>query len=389
MEATSHNFEEEVENEILDAQIESSFVLKEDLLEGVEYAGWKPNHVHHEVFEAIQRGGRDLIAQAEAGIGTVCVSALQKVVAAERRCQTIILSPTAALAKDYGEALKQISHHMGDVRIHECGEKTWNRLQLRHSQILVGVPEPISNIIRPQWKKFVCVKLLVIVEADKVLTNRFEDQLKIILDSIPPETQIVLISAAPLSPKARRMASFFIENPVMIFEEEEELTVRGRHVALLIDAGLKFETVVDVFDKRGAAQAVIFCDHLDEVRLLAEYMNELDYAVKVVHDELSWDERRTTMTDFSNANFRILITSGHLTQEIVRKVIESQEVGLVINFSIPDTPTYIRRVGRTARLGLMGTVVNLVTAREVALVRSIESELRIVMSSTLPSSTLP
>ena len=53
--------------------------------------------------------------------------------------------------------------------------------------------------------------------------------------------------------------------------------------------------------------------------------------------------------------------------------LEHQRIPPTINYEIPDSPdAYVHRVGRTARAGRSGLVINLVTSRDRRLVSQLE-----------------
>ena len=352
-------------------------MLKEELLRGIFALGYEtPSEIQQKAIRPILRGV-DVIAQAQSGTGktaTFCISALQKVVATNKNCQTIILSPTRELATQSADVAERLSVHMKDVRVHACIGGTSKRdsaEQLRRGcQIVVGTPGRITDMIRSNLLKVTGVDLLIIDEADEMLSLGFLEQMKEVIGLLPQETQIVLFSAT-LPPEALNVTSNFMRDPLRILVNKEELTLRSlkQYFIAFSDPSQKFATVTDVYGGMSVGQTVIFCNTRREADDLARYMTEQDFTVSVLHSGLSHDERTATMAAFRTGSSRVLIASN-----VIARGIDVQQVSLVINFSIcPDVSTYIHRVGRSARFGRKGIAINLITPRDVNLIQSIET----------------
>ena len=60
---------------------------------------------------------------------------------------------------------------------------------------------------------------------------------------------------------------------------------------------------------------------------------------------------------------------------MISRGIDIQQVKLVINYDICNPKEYIHRVGRTARIGLSGTAITIVTQYDVESFQNIEARL--------------
>ena len=70
------------------------------------------------------------------------------------------------------------------------------------------------------------LKLLIIDEADELLSIGFEEQLKNIIDIINRKIQIGLFSAT-LSEHCLEVTKYFMKDPISIFVKSDELTLEG------------------------------------------------------------------------------------------------------------------------------------------------------------------
>jgi hypothetical protein len=214
------------------------------------------------------------------------------------------------------------------------------------------------------------IRMLILDEADEMLSMGFMDQIREVVGLIPETSQIAIFSAT-LPPEALDMTRMFMQDPIRILVQKEALTLQGlkQFYVALPDVRMKFDTIADIYGHLNVGQTVIFCNTRREVDSLADYMTEQDFTVSVLHAGLTSEERTATMQAFRTGASRVLITSN-----VLARGIDVQQVSLVINFSVcKDVSTYIHRVGRSARYGRKGVAINFITPRDVGLIRSIES----------------
>ncbi|KAK8970404.1 DEAD-box ATP-dependent RNA helicase 2 [Platanthera guangdongensis] len=79
-------------------------------------------------------------------------------------------------------------------------------------------------------------------------------------------------------------------------------------------------------------------------------------------------ERDAVMAEFRSGATRLLITT-----DIWARGIDVQQVSLVANYDLPNTPEiYIHRIGRSGRFGRKGLAINFLRKGDTKILRSIE-----------------
>lgn len=102
--------------------------------------------------------------------------------------------------------------------------------------------------------------------------------------------------------------------------------------------------------------------------LLSQAMNEKDFVVATIHADLTTDERERVMDSFRKGESRVLVAT-----DVLARGIDVQQVSLVINFDLPSkVANYIHRIGRCGRFGRKGAAINLLSERDVRMMRDIE-----------------
>ncbi|RHX98005.1 hypothetical protein DYB25_000740 [Aphanomyces astaci] len=157
--------------------------LKEDLLRGIYAYGFeKPSAIQQRAIRpAIQ--GRDLIAQSQSGTGKTAVfsiSILQTLDCASNETQALALSPTRELAEQTQKVLLALGDYM-NVQCHACiGGKSIGEDIRRLDfgvQVVSGTPGRVFDMIRRRNLRTRNIKMLVIDEADEMLSKGFKEQI--------------------------------------------------------------------------------------------------------------------------------------------------------------------------------------------------------------------
>src|SRR4051812_42909433 len=100
------------------------------------------------------------------------------------------------------------------------------------------------------------LKMLVIDEADEMLGKGFKDQLYDIYRYLPPETQVVLVSAT-MPNDVLDITTKFMNDPVRILVKRDELTLEGikQFFVAVEKEEWKFDTLTDLYDILTITQA--------------------------------------------------------------------------------------------------------------------------------------
>ena len=213
------------------------------------------------------------------------------------------------------------------------------------------------------------VKLLVIDEADEMLSSGFKEQIYNIFQFLGNKVQIVLFSAT-LPPEIQSLTTKFMRDPINILVKTESITLEGikqYYVALDNDAQ-KYESLKDLFNCISVSQCIIYCNSINRVNDLYEALCKDNFPVCCIHSGMEKSIREKAYKDFINGGTRVLISSN-----LTARGIDVQQVSTVINFDIPkDIHTYIHRIGRSGRWGRKGMGINFITQRDIRKIREIE-----------------
>eukprot|EP00019_Armaparvus_languidus_P002881 CAMPEP_0168603100 /NCGR_PEP_ID=MMETSP0420-20121227/14531_1 /TAXON_ID=498008 /ORGANISM="Pessonella sp." /LENGTH=399 /DNA_ID=CAMNT_0008642023 /DNA_START=60 /DNA_END=1259 /DNA_ORIENTATION=+ len=349
--------------------------LNEKLLRGIYAYGFeKPSAIQQRAIIPITKG-RDVIAQAQSGTGksaTFSIGALQCVDTKTRECQALVLSPTRELAQQSQKVLLALGDFM-NVQVHACigGKSVGEDIRKLDNGVHVvsGTPGRVFDMIRRRSLRTRNIKMLILDEADEMLSQGFKEQIYDVYRYLPPQTQIVVVSAT-MTADVLKMTKKFMTDPIRILVKRDELTLEGikQFFVAVEKEEWKFDTLCDLYDTLTITQAVIFCNTRRKVDWLTEKMRGVNFTVAAMHGEMPQEERDEIMTSFRSGENRVLITT-----DVWARGIDVQQISLVINYDLPNNrELYIHRIGRSGRWGRKGVAINFVTNDDVRILRDIE-----------------
>jgi len=236
-------------------------------------------------------------------------------------------------------------------------------------QIVSGTPGRVFDLIRRQAFATRGLKCLILDEADDLLNRGFKEQIYDIYRYLPPQTQVVLVSAT-LPVEVLELTQKFMNDPVRILVKRDELTLEGiRQFFVAVEKeDWKFDTLSDLYDTLTITQSVIFCNTKAKVEWLAQKMKESHFTVCAMHGDMTQIERDKVMETFRSGGSRVLIAT-----DLWGRGIDVQQISLVICYDLPtNRELYIHRIGRSGRFGRKGIAINFVKEEDVGTLRDIE-----------------
>ena len=352
--------------------------LKPNLLRGIYAFGFeKPSSIQQKaLYPMTLRPAKDIIAQAQSGTGKTgafVTGILQIIDTNNPVTQALILAPTHELAGQTKQVMDNIGRFLkiktqllvGGTSV----EKDKQLLTEETPHVVIGTPGRVHDMFRRKYLNSNTLQLLVIDEADEMLSSGFKEQMYKIFQYTPNEIQIGLFSAT-MPTDLQELTDKFLRNPIKILVKAEQLTLQGiaQYYINLEDDLQKYETIKDLFSSLTVSQAIIYCNSTRRVDDLQEAMTSDNFPVKKIHGKMPDDERKTVHKDFKAGGCRVLITS-----DLFARGIDVQQVSIVINFDIPrNEHTYLHRIGRSGRWGRKGIAINFQTKHDATRLKKFE-----------------
>ena len=305
---------------------------------------------------------KSIIARAKNGTGKTAsfvIPILKKINTQSKDVQSLILVPTRELALQISSTIRELGKYLnvqcmistGGTNLKDDIYRLYNPVQ-----VVVGTPGRVCDLASKGVLKLNNCPILVLDEADKLLSQDFQDIVEKILAKLPKKKQIMLFSATfPLDVK--KFKDKYLQNAVLI-NLMEELTLFGvSQYYTYLEEKVKVNCLHTLLGKLEINQAIIFCNTTKRVELLAKKIINMGFSCFYIHAKMEQDERNKVYHDFRHNACRCLVCSDLMTRGI-----DIPNVNVVINFDFPkSSETYLHRIGRSGRFGHLGIAISFIT----------------------------
>lgn len=305
---------------------------------------------------------QDVIGNSSTGTGKTAafgIPAVELVNGRLKRPQVLVLSPTRELAMQITTEMKKYCKYKEGVSVAAVygGDHIREQIaQLRKANIVVGTPGRVMDHLRRKTLKLENIKMVVLDEADEMLSMGFIEDIQTILSSAPEKRQTVLFSAT-MPPSIIKISEEFLHNPKIInVMPSQNSQADIEQTYYYVSQGQKKDALTLLLKHADANRSIIFCNTKSMVDDLAITLTKQGFIAASLHGDMTQAVRSKVMQNFREGNTRILIAT-----DVAARGIDVDDVDTVINYDIPQSfEYYVHRIGRTGRAGKKGVSQTLV-----------------------------
>lgn len=335
----------------------------------------------------VMLAGEDVIGQAQTGTGKTAAFALpilHTLTPGRGSVQSLILTPTRELAMQVSQAVYEYGsgRHVQVLAVYggQPYERQIRRLR-KGVDVVVGTPGRLLDLIRQGALDLSEVRIVVLDEADEMLSMGFIEDIEAILNATPDDRQTALFSAT-IPREVRRLADRYMRDPQSLTIERKQLTVatiEQRHY--LVNQRDKLAAITRLFEVEDISSALIFVRTRVGTGELASELSGRGFPAEALSGELSQNAREQVLNRFRRNQSKVLVAT-----DVAARGLDIDDISHVFNYDLPQDPeVYVHRVGRTARAGKSGTAITLITPKEQWRLRQIER----LIKQEIPRATLP
>ena len=337
-----------------------------DLLDAIEYMGFKNATPIQEQAIPVILEGSDLIACAQTGTGKTAAFLLPILdLIADLpggETSTLIIVPTRELAMQIDQQVQGIGYTMGihSIALYGGGDgDEWGqqkRALTKGADIIIATPGKLISHLNLGYVKFDKIEFLILDEADRMLDIGFYEDITKIISYLPKERQTLMFSAT-MAPKIRKLASEILNNPKEINIAMSKPAEGVLQAAYLIYDKQKGDLVAHLISENpDYSSVIIFCSTKRVTNELAKRLKKKGFDAEAISSDLEQRERENVLNGFRSRRIRILVAT-----DVMSRGIDIKDINLVINYDVPgDAEDYVHRVGRTARADSTGVALTLV-----------------------------
>lgn len=313
--------------------------------------------------------GKDVVGNAVTGSGKTAafmIPMLERLLyrdkgkkAAATRC--LVLLPTRELAVQCFEVGKKLASHT-DVQlcllVGGLSLKSQEAVLRTRPDIVLATPGRLIDHIRnsPGFT-LDAIDILVLDEADRMLSDGFHDELTEIINSCPKSRQTMLFSAT-MTDSVDELIKMSLNKPVRLFVDPKRSTARGliQEFVRVRKENERSAVLAALCKQTFKKKVIIFVGSKKLAHQMRIVFSLLDMKCEELHGDLSQEQRLNALQAFRDGSVDYLMAT-----DLASRGLDIKGVETVINYDMPNQlAQYLHRVGRTARAGKRGRSVTLV-----------------------------
>jgi ATP-dependent RNA helicase DDX46/PRP5 len=234
----------------------------------------------------------------------------------------------------------------------------------RGADIVVCTPGRMIDILCMQAGKMVTLKratMVVMDEADRMFDMGFEPQIKMIMQNIRPDKQVVLFSAT-FPKQIEKLARAILKLPLEIIIGERSSVNKDIKQIVEVhderDRYLRLLQLLGIWYDKGSV--LIFVESQDKCDQLFQDLLKSGYPGLSLHGGKDQLDRDHTLHEF-----KTLVKTVMVATSVAGRGLDVPEIICVINYNCPNhLEDYVHRVGRTGRAGRKGTAYTFISPLE-------------------------
>jgi ATP-dependent RNA helicase RhlE len=284
-------------------------------------------------------------------------------ISAEATPRAVVMVPTRELGEQVSKVFKTLTH---DTRLRvrpALGGMAFEQARRNTSgpfEILLATPGRLVQMLQKKLIDLSDVRILVFDEADQMLDQGFLPDSKTIVAACGKDLQLALFSATVSTAVQTLINDLFAKAEFIRSKGSGKVVSTLVTKNTIIKDGKRWPIFEKILAQKVAGGTLVFTNTREQCDTLAKEMSEKGYSCAVYRGEMDKQLRRHNLKNFRDGKFDYLICT-----DLGGRGLDINDIGRVINFHLPkEMENYLHRVGRTARAGKKGEVVNLITERD-------------------------
>lgn len=285
--------------------------------------------------------------------------------------RALILTPTRELALQISDCFTDYGKYSGLRHTAIFGgvkQKPQTDALRKGVDILIATPGRLLDLMGQGEVKVDNLTTFVLDEADRMLDMGFIADIRRLLPKLPKERQTLFFSAT-MPDEIVRLSRSMLHHPVRIEVTPASSTVdEVEQCVYFVEKPEKRQLLVELLRDNEDKSVLIFARTKHGADNISKTLRHKGMRCEALHGDKSQCQRQRALDDFKSGKSRIMVAT-----DIAARGIDIKELGMVINYDIPDVPeTYVHRIGRTGRAGCAGIALTFCTLDEHNIVKDIQ-----------------
>lgn len=360
----------------------SALGLNEATMKGLAKAQFTDCTPVQELVLPYSLAGKDVMVQSKTGSGKTAVyiiTILEKYMKAHlsrtNLPAALVVAPTRELALQIEADAQELAEFIPDFKV-GCfyggvGYGAQNEELKEGLSLYVGTPGRLLDFASSNKIDFRMFTTVVLDEADRMFDMGFyPDVCKMFSMMVEPAERQTMILSATLSTKVRNIAWNFMNEPLELESQPEEITVdKIKQELFHVSGSEEFSLLLQLLKKLDPQSVLIFTNTKERAVEVAQRLRLNGYAASYLMGDMNQKDREKALDQLKTGRLRVLVAT-----DIAARGLQIDDLELVVNYDLPeDYENYVHRIGRTARAGKTGRAVSFASEEYVYSLEAIES----------------
>lgn len=245
-------------------------------------------------------------------------------------------------------------------------------------EVLVATPGRLIQLMDLELINLCDTRILIFDEADQMLDPAFLPDANRIAEESARNLQLGMFSATVSKGTEDLISSLFSKAEILRSQNSQTLsanksvktveTLKTKNIKVL--DGKRYPLFEKILNEKNTGSTLIFVNTRAQCDIVFELMKKSGFECLCYRGEMDKVERRANLRSFRDGKVKFLIST-----DLGSRGLDIDHIDRVINYHLPQQiENYLHRVGRTARAGRQGEVINLVTDRDKFLISKLDSK---------------
>ncbi len=362
--------------------------IHEDVLEAINEMGWDtPTPVQRDSYP-LAIAGHDIIVQSRTGTGKTGafgIPLVDRLLTDDGDAQALVLAPTRELALQSAREIEKLGARRAIDTVAVYGGASMEqqiRALEKGARVISGTPGRVLDHLKRGTIDASRLRVLVLDEADEMLSMGFAKELHAIIERLPKKRQTLLFSAT-VDRAIKRVAEKYMHEPQFLGLSGDHVGALGiEHFVYMVSGVGRVANLISVLEIEDPESALIFCNTKAETEEVSAALQRAGFNAEWLNGDRPQREREEVLGRVRREEVRFLVAT-----DIAARGIDVSHLTHVINFSLPtNVEQYVHRTGRTGRAGRTGTAITLVGPTELGILYYLRLQYQIFpVERTLPS----
>jgi superfamily II DNA/RNA helicase len=343
----------------------ADFPVDKRLAQKIEQRGFdSPSPIQDQIIpHGLQ--GRDVIGIANTGTGKTMAFAIPVLnhLMTNPRAKALIVAPTRELADQILQECKTLLANSGLYWALLIGGAPMG-IQLRdlkrRPNLVIGTPGRIKDHLERGSLVLTTFTMVVLDEVDRMLDMGFIDDMRDILECIPPTNRQSYFFSATIDQRVRNLIGEYSNDAVSISvvtgDTSDSVEQDVVHYSHQNDKVTKLHDIL-ISDKNN--KVLIFDETRRDVDKLSRSLRDLGFKADLIHGGKTQGQRKRALENFKQNKINIMVAT-----DVAARGIDVDGVTHVINYSTPQSYNdYVHRIGRAGRAGRAGYAFTFIEKR--------------------------